>query len=226
MRIIALSDTHSSHKTISNLPEGDVLVHAGDISNTGEAGVLENFARWMKELPHKHKVCIFGNHELTMERSKDQCDYVLKMFEECGIAHLHDSGTEIEGVHFYGSPFTPFFYNWAFNLPRGGKALRAKWRAIPDKTNVLITHGPPYGILDEVPMDILGDGEDGSVENTGCRLLAERVQELPNLKLHIFGHIHTAYGRQELGKTTFINAAMCDPVRRKGLTHAPQIIDI
>jgi hypothetical protein len=111
--------------------------------------------------------------------------------------YLEDSGIEIAGVKFWGSPWQPEFYDWAFNLPRG-QALADKWALIPDDIDVLITHGPPLGILDQV---ITGD-------HVGCADLLEAVQ-LIKPKVHIFGHIHEGYGRIEQNGTVFINASVC-----------------
>ena len=90
------------------------------------------------------------------------------------------------------------FYDWAFNLPRG-KALAKVWAKIPDDTDVLITHGPPYGILDKT--------ERG--EHCGCQDLLERIKVI-QLKLHIFGHIHEGYGMFQDESTTFVNGSVCD----------------
>jgi Icc-related predicted phosphoesterase len=112
--------------------------------------------------------------------------------------YLLDEELELEGLKFYGSPYQPEFCNWAFNLPRGPQLAR-KWAKIPDDTDVLITHGPPGGILDRV----------AGGELVGCNDLRKRVKEI-NPKLHVFGHIHEAYGWHWEDKTIFVNAANCD----------------
>jgi len=120
---------------------------------------------------------------------------------ERGITYLQDSGCEIEGVKFWGSPWQPWFFDWAFNLERG-EQLRRKWALIPDDTDVLITHGPPAGILDLCP-----DGR-----RVGCGDLRLRVEQIEPMA-HIFGHIHHSAGQVEplVGRRTrFINAAICD----------------
>lgn len=146
MRLVAISDTHEQHTQIV-LPEGDVLIHAGDITFRGEFPAIASFANWLKQQPHQHKVVIAGNHELTFETSAR--DIMVNLIREAGATYLQDSGCEIDGMLFWGSPWTPCYFNWAFNLNRGEEIDR-KWQLIPEKTNVLITHAPPYGILDSV----------------------------------------------------------------------------
>ena len=112
--------------------------------------------------------------------------------------YLQDEGCKIEGFHFWGSPWQPEFGRWAFNLPRGEK-LREKWDEIPDNTDVLITHSPPYGIKDLV---VTGKHE-------GCEELLKVVFRIKP-KLHIFGHIHEDYGKQVEQGITFVNASICN----------------
>ncbi|MCY7348663.1 MAG: hypothetical protein LH614_20935, partial [Pyrinomonadaceae bacterium] len=120
---------------------------------------------------------------------------------DSSIHYLQDSFVEIENLKIYGSPWQPRFFDWAFNLMRGAELAR-KWKLIPDKVDILITHGPPFGILDEVPRQYF-------IENTGCEELRKRVEEV-RPKLHIFGHIHCGYGETEKFGVKFINAANCD----------------
>ena len=112
-------------------------------------------------------------------------------------AYLSDSGRTIDGVRVWGSPWQPWFYDWAFNLPRGA-ALAAKWALIPDGTDVLVTHGPPLGVLDTT---LRG-------EPVGCAALRGRVAQL-RPRLHLFGHIHEAYGVVDHDGTLFVNASNC-----------------
>ena len=112
--------------------------------------------------------------------------------------YLQDEAITIEGINFYGSPWQPWFYDWAFNLQRGDQ-IRAKWDLIPGNTDVLITHGPPLGFG-----DLTSAGE-----RVGCKDLLEAVERIKPT-LHVFGHIHEAVGTHSDGKTTFINASICD----------------
>lgn len=200
LKIVAISDTHSYHRQIT-LPEADVLVHAGDITFRGELPVIEDFAAWLKEQPIKHKVVIFGNHELGMAHGYKR-PLAIQALKDAGIHYLQDSGVTIDGVNFWGSPWQPWFHDWEFNLARG-KPLADRWALIPDNTNVLITHGPPHLILDEAPRGF------ASYENVGCEDLFKRLQDLNQLKYHVFGHIHHAYGTKQVGPCTFVNASSC-----------------
>jgi Icc-related predicted phosphoesterase len=200
LKIISISDTHCYHRKIK-IPDGDVLVHAGDITRRGEIAVIDDFAQWIQTLPHKSKILISGNHDFSLERENFQKDEILKRFQEAGIIYLQDSGIEIDGIYFYGSPATPIWHSrWAFNYFRENTT---QWDHIPENTNVLITHGPPYQILDRAPRSVF------DYEHTGCKILADKIWELPKLKAHIFGHIHEDYGTHEERGIKFINSAIC-----------------
>ena len=206
MRIVCCSDIHGQYQNLS-VPDGDVFVFAGDFSGgRGSLHDLQVFDAFLSSLPHKHKVVIAGNHDFIFERDKDAKRYLTN------VIYLEDSSCEIDGVKFYGSPYTPEFFNWAFNLRRG-LPLELKWKQIPCDTNVLITHGPPYGILDEV-----------WYQNQGCVELLGRIQQLSNLKLHCFGHIHPGFGQVKKGNVLFVNAAVCDD--GNNLIHQPIVIDL
>jgi Icc-related predicted phosphoesterase len=196
MKIVAISDSHERHQFVK-LPEGDVLVHSGDFTFRGEFNAVANFASWMSQQDFKHKVVIAGNHELTFADPQIR-PIMINLLKEAGCIYLEDSSVEIDGKLFYGSPWQPRFFDWAFNVDRGPQ-IAQKWAAIPENTNVLITHGPPHGILD----DTIRDGSQG------CKDLAERIADLKNLKAHIFGHLHHGYGITNINETCFINASIC-----------------
>jgi Icc-related predicted phosphoesterase len=191
-KIVFISDTHGFYKQLS-LPEGDILVHSGDFGPRGTLSELKDFHRWMISQPHQYKVFIAGNHDWCFEREPSAARKVLE-----GSTYLQDEAATIMGLQFYGSPWQPRFYDWAFNLDRGAP-LEKVWAKIPDTTDVLVTHGPPYGILDATSRG----------EKVGCEDLLERVQKV-RPRLHLFGHIHEGYGVQEVGGTTFGNGAICD----------------
>lgn len=197
MVISFISDTHTKHAQL-NLPGGDLLIHGGDLSNRGSYGDLESFLHWFGKQDYKHKVFIAGNHDFCFQDSPGICKGILKEHEEYNgnIIYLEDSGVTIEGLKIWGSPWQPEFYNWAFNLPRGPK-LAEKWAKIPMDTDILITHGPAYGVLDEAVRDR---------EKTGCKDLMDRIA-IVKPKVHIFGHIHEQAGMFDYNGTKFINAS-------------------
>lgn len=197
MKIVCLSDTHNRHAEI-RVPDGDILIHAGDTTNRGTEREVENFLAWFSSLPHKHKIFVAGNHDWLYENNNHRARFLTANFK---IIYLQDSLVEIENLKIYGSPWQPRFFDWAFNLNRGAE-LAEKWKLIPDNTDVLITHGPPHGILDEVQRKFF-------VENTGCEELRKRVEVLCP-KLHVFGHIHCGYGQTENFGVKFVNASNCN----------------
>jgi len=201
MKIVFISDTHTLHgQMLEEIPEGDVLVHCGDVSSRGVGSEIDNFFFWFSSLPHKHKIFIAGNHDFGFQYRDHVLQKTLESLKEQNIYYLEDSGIEIDRVKFWGSPWTPPFYNWAFMLNED--EIKEKWEIIPRDTNVLITHGPPKGILDLVTYDQV---------NVGCPSLMEEVMKLKDLKAHAFGHIHEEYGTKKLDKTgpIFINASTC-----------------
>jgi predicted phosphohydrolase len=211
-RIVAISDTHEQHAQVV-VPPGDILIHSGDFTYLGKIPAVANFAKWMGSQPHAHKICIAGNHELTLQ--SPYRNMVINLLKENGITYLEDSGIEINNFFIWGSPWTPFFNDWAFNLPRRSMELQAKWDLIPDKTNILITHGPPHGILD----DTINNGSQG------CEMLALRIKQLPNLNLCCYGHLHkNGSGVEEHNGVKFVNAAICTDAYKP--TNLPVVIDI
>jgi Icc-related predicted phosphoesterase len=190
MRVVIISDTHNQLDRL-DVPDGDVLIHCGDFTMGGTPQEIEKFNEHLQQLPHRHKIVVAGNHEFLFESHPDLARSLLT-----AATYLQDTSIEIDGIVFYGSPWQPEFHNWAFNVPADSDRMRRIWERIPDNTDVLITHGPPFGILDNT-MDN---------RNVGCRLLRNRVLKITP-KLHCFGHIHSAYGTQDLDGITFINAA-------------------
>ena len=196
MRIVAISDTHGRHRDL-DVPPGDVLIHAGDITLFGTINEVRDFNDFLGSLPHAHKIVIAGNHDFCFERERK-----LSAAELYHCIYLQDEGVEVAGLRFYGSPWQPWFFDWAFNLNRGPE-IRAKWDRIPMGTDVLITHGPPFGHGD---LTMRG-------EATGCKDLLEVVERIKP-QIHIFGHIHEGAGVTENGETVFINASTCDSAYR------------
>ena len=191
IRLVAISDTHRLHDRIE-VPDGDILVHAGDFCSRGKASEVRAFADWFEAQPHRHKIVVAGNHDRCLELDPQ---LAVQMFTRS--TYLCDASAEIAGLAFYGAPWQPWFLDWAFNLPRG-EPLRKKWALIPSDVDVLITHGPPMGVLDTT-----FDGE-----HVGCEELSAAIARIQP-RVHIFGHIHEGYGTHQAGKTLHINASIC-----------------
>ena len=203
MKIVALSDGHG------NLPKlnisGDILLIAGDIcpahshnASFQEPWLLDNFIPWLDKFDFKHKLFCFGNHDFCGENPYFIKHKLIPKLPT-NIHLLNDSGVNIEGLNIYGSPWCSIFYDWAFMIEES--SLDEKFAKIPDNTDILVTHTPPYGLNDVV---ILREHE-GSI---GCKPLRERVNALPNLRLSVSGHIHTGHGITKIGNTTFANVSL------------------
>lgn len=218
MRIVCISDTHLQQGF--SIPAGDVLIHAGDGTSTGTQREVTRWLSWIEAQPHRKKIVVAGNHDFLFERDPE----LIALLMPDSIDYLQDSGTRFRGVKFWGSPWQPAFNDWAFNLPRGPQ-LEEKWKLIPNDTDVLITHSPPFGILDRVhsrPPGAAVQATDLDVP-LGCEDLLFRVHAL-RPRVHVFGHIHDSYGTQVLRETIFVNACICDedykPMR------SPIVIDL
>ena len=197
-----------------NIPDGDVLIHAGDWGGSGSWREWVSFLAWLETLPHKHKVIIAGNHDEHCEAFPESAKEVIPK----GVHYLNESGVTIEGVTFWGSPWTPQFFNWSFMYDRAEGEQR--WAKIPDKVDVLITHGPPAGILDTVMRFNKGEYEP---ESTGCLDLYHRVLKVQP-KVHVFGHIHEGYGQLTKGGTVFVNASSCTEHYKP--INPPQVVEL
>lgn len=204
MKIVAISDTHEQHTKI-NLPDGDILIHAGDATYRGELSAFENFINWMIKQTHTYKICIGGNHELGFEHGPNR-KQALKMLSDNGIIYLQDSGVTINETIFWGSPVTPRFFDWEWNRNRG-KDIQKHWDLIDTQVNVLITHGPPHGILDLVENNTFNKGRD---LHQGCEDLTKKIKSLKQLKAHVFGHLHLNGGQSKtIDGVIFANASIC-----------------
>lgn len=218
MRIVPISDTHTYHRRIA-VPEGDVLVCCGDITFRGELDVIKDFAQWMGEQPHAHKLCVFGNHELATEKGAAKRSRALAHLRRAGIHHLENSSIKIDGVKFWGSPYTPEFYQWAYQMKRGAQ-LADNWSQIPDDTNVLVLHSPAYGLLDRAPRGM------GQFEHVGCEELRRVIDSgrLTQLRALLCGHIHFDSGTLDHNGIQIVNAAICTESYQP--TNPVRVIDI
>ena len=205
LRLVCLSDTHNHHDRLS-VPDGDVLLHAGDFTGGGTAREVEAFGEFLAGLPHREKIVIAGNHDFLFEREPERARSLLG-----DVTYLQDSGAHVAGLSVWGSPWQPWFHDWAFNLPRGA-ALAEKWELVPESVDLLVTHGPPRGILDTT-----FDGR-----RVGCEEL-ELARARIRPRLHLFGHIHEAYGTHRADGILSVNACNCDLCYRP--VNAPVVID-
>lgn len=215
MKIATVSDIHGNWPSVT-FPQADVLIFAGDILNNYfsdskldahhqllEVEKFKTFCETRLDFgDYKHIIFVPGNHDWCFDLLGREARELLGD----KVIYLQDSEVIIDGIKFYGSPWTPWFWGWAFNHPNPGKnseaakrAAKLCWAAVPDDTNVLITHGPPKDILDLTKEGV----------RVGCPYLRERVDGLQKLKLHVFGHIHYSHGKFLKDKTLFVNTSIC-----------------
>lgn len=218
VKIVAVSDTHGKHAQLA-LPPGDVLVHCGDHSEmAGDVEEFGAFVDWLGSQPHPHKVMIAGNHDFAPKQDLAACRKRIPP----SVTFLHDAEARVAGLRFYGSPWTPRFFNWAFMLERG-ESIRAKWEKIPAGIDVLVTHGPPHGQGDEAPAFPRLSDHPRSVGCLELLLAVKRVRP----QVHLFGHVHEGYGisvSDEVPGTTFGNAASCTTAMEP--TNPPIVLEV
>lgn len=200
MKLVAISDIHISdahQKREIDLPEGDLLIVAGDLTSTGTPAQLVAFNNYLEKHKSKYNykpLVIAGNHDFALEQNPDEAIDILTAAD-----YIEDALVEIGGVRIWGSPWTPTFFDWAFMKDRGSE-IREMWEMIPENLDVLVTHGPPWGILDFC----------GS--HAGCSdlldIVTTKLTTAP--RFHIFGHIHEGFGSHETEKTQFLNVSVCD----------------
>ena len=209
MKIDCISDLHGAYP---KLDAGDLLIVAGDLTARDLEDQYYQFNSWLCEQDYNKKIVISGNHDGLLQKDSFQYLEGYPAFE-----YLQDSGTKYKGIKIWGSPWTPTFYNWHFMKDRGEK-IKEMWDLIPRDTEILITHGPTFGILDRVKrfnyIDTktnLGNFINSQYEHAGCEELRKVIEKLPNLKLHVFGHIHEGYGTCKLPRIGFLdeNDVLC-----------------
>ncbi|MFZ4582255.1 MAG: metallophosphatase domain-containing protein [Paludibacter sp.] len=196
MKILHLSDTHSKHLLIKNLPKADIIVHSGDFTENGTESEVIDFINWFCNLDYHYKIFVAGNHDLCLDGER-----IEGLPENCH--YLYNSGIEILGVSFWGIPYF-------VSTEKSGETATNLLK-IPDKLNVFISHRPPYGILD-------------SEENYhfGCIQLLEFVQS-KRPQYHLFGHVHADYGIIKSYFTTFVNASL---ISKNNIRNKPILIEI
>jgi len=214
MRIVCVSDTHDLHERIS-VPAGDVLIHAGDLTLDGASAAIFDAFAWLSRLPHERIIVVPGNHDFGFAKIAHLTATLATNFPRVEV--LLDRETVIGTSRVFGSPWQPWFHDWAFNFAPGRAGEREaeeKWDEIVDDTEILITHGPVRGILDRT---LRG-------EHVGCPFLRARIEKLERLKLHVCGHIHEAYGVESVGDVLYVNASSCDASYRP--IQAPIVVEL
>lgn len=211
MQVLAISDTHGLHHSIwekvleqIDPAEFDMIVHSGDISSMGETAQVMSFMEWFGNLPFKNKVFILGNHEVLIEDNQTE-ELIRKVASTYPNTHfLHHETVEIEGFKIFGSPYTPYFKGWAYNVDR--RDLHNYWDEIPLDVDLIITHGPPFGLGDAVGYK--------KTMRCGDIALLNKINEIlywskKNI-VHQFGHIHDSKGSYQLQDSPniqFVNAS-------------------
>ena len=211
MRVVAISDTHNGHWGI-DIPDGDLLIHAGDMTTAGTARELFDFGRWLARLPHRHKLVVPGNHDYLFEQDLTAALHILEQ-TGTGARVLIEDEVTIEGRRIWGSPYTPAYHGCFGYEP---DQAFARWTKMPNDLDMAITHGPPLGVMDLTTRGV----------QAGCPpLLGAVLTARP--RCHLFGHIHESRGVVEGTVTTFINAAMLDRhYQRDPAFHEPVLIDL
>lgn len=190
IKICCFSDTHGTHRKL-NIPKCDILIFAGDAGITSFEK-LEDFNQWLGEQPAKHIIFVAGNHDTYLEEiGREDC----KLFFT-NVIYLENEGVQIDGIRFWGSPYSKIFNNWSFMADDA--YLANIWDYIPNITDFLITHGPAFGLLDQVGW-----------KNEGSDSLRKRIDKIKP-KYHLSGHIHECYGAFSREFTTQINASILD----------------
>jgi Icc-related predicted phosphoesterase len=228
LRFVCISDTHTHTENLKqNIPDGDVFIHCGDFSYSGQPREIEKFKTFLNSLPHTKKVVIAGNHDITFDKERyeglkkkfnlkpalDEIDK-LKIFEK-DVVYLENSSIDLFGYKIYGSPYCNRYYTWAFM--KNDENLAEIWEQVPNDTDIFLTHGPPMYI------------GDLTVENVyaGSSTLYREIRDRIKPKLHIFGHIHEGYGcytDEKIPGTIFINCALLDS--EYNLVNSPIVFDL
>lgn len=215
LTIVAISDVHGKFNKLE-IPECDILISCGDYSFVGQDHEIRNFHKWLDKQPAKHIISVQGNHERGVQAQFSLSEQLAK--DVCPRVHFIDEGLiELEGLKIWCSAYTPTFFNWAYMKDRGPE-IKEHWDRIPDDTDILVTHGPPYGILDKVEIQ----HPSGHIieKFTGCVDLLDRVKQLPKLQAHFFGHIHEGHGKDGI----FHNVSICDEHYKP--INEPRIVEI
>lgn len=195
VKIVCFSDTHDKYNlgVLKETYKGDLLLHAGDATSTGELRQLSAYSDWLAKQKFDSKIIIPGNHDLAFEKNWE----LAEAHVPDATAILNQSTTLYNGLKIWGEPRQPWFYDWAFNVQR--EHMGAVWDLVPKDTDILVTHGPPFGAG-----DINGQGV-----RCGCVAQRKWIEE-NQPRLVVCGHIHDGYGIYLIGKTLVVNASICN----------------
>jgi Icc-related predicted phosphoesterase len=192
-RIVHISDTHEQHDKLE-IPDGDILIHSGDFTYLGYPSKITEFNNWLGTLSIPIKLVIAGNHDKLFQTQPEAARKLIT-----NALYLDEEAVVVEGIKIFGSPWQPWFFDWAFNAQRGND-IQTHWDKIPDDTELLITHGPPNDILDRNRAGI----------KCGCANLRNTIEyRLKKLRLHAFGHIHEGYGKRRVNDVDYSNGSSC-----------------
>jgi len=219
-RCVCFADTHEMHNRIE-MPEGDFLFFAGDMSYVGSEAAIRDFGKYIRNLPHRHKVITGGNHDKSLEHQPISAKSWLGFGTQMQLNscyYLEHETIEIEGLKIFSSPFSPEFFpqHWSFQLRRGNHAKKM-WSKVKLGTHIVISHGPAFGILDYAL---------GSRDHVGCEDLYNRLLEVQPV-LHVTGHLHESRAvtqRSEFPNTLFVNASICTVDYKP--TNKPIVVDL
>lgn len=202
MKFVAISDTHNKHNQIEDLPDGDVLLHAGDFTGLGRSGEMKSFSRWLHRQPFEHKVIISGNHDKMFEEDPERA----YGFFEDDVHILNQSAIEIGGLKIWGEPRTPNFHEdrWVFNVPRK-KMFEECWSRVPDDVDILLTHGPPHGCGDKCK-----DMHSDALIHVGCEKQRDLLSEHECIQYVVCGHVHEGYGHYRYAGKDILNVSICN----------------
>lgn len=201
-KIWFISDTHRRHKELP-IPNVDMVIFCGDESNHYNAAINMNealdFFQWFRGLPIEHKIYVPGNHSIAVAEG------LIKTYDFYGVHFLINYDILIDGIRIYGSPYSPLYGNWAYMLNRA--RIKYVWEMITE-CDILITHGPPFGILDTATIR----DENGGIEFAGCEHLREKVKAIKPA-IHCFGHLHDDidiynYGERIVDGINYMNCAV------------------
>lgn len=198
-KLCFISDTHGRHEQVK-VPKCDLLIHCGDFSNMGYLHECESFLSWFSGCPAREKIFIAGNHDKSYQEEPWIKEQTLNQWPE--IHYLENSGINLFGLNIWGSPYSLAFYDWAFQIRRDNEYATAFWSQIPKDTNILITHGQPYGVHDTSVYE-------GPNKHLGDSWLLARIEEVKP-EIYCGGHFHQNWGKQKIDNITYINATSCD----------------